>query len=69
LGSLATALFYLYALREEELLIEKFGNEYQEYMRRVPGFNMVLGFVRAIPRWRSGREPGGGAHPLTGGRR
>ena len=52
LGSLATILFYLYALREEELLIEKFGKEYQEYMCRVPRFNVMLGLTRAILRWR-----------------
>jgi protein-S-isoprenylcysteine O-methyltransferase Ste14 len=63
LGSLATALFCLVALREEELLIEKFGREYREYTRRVPRFNMVLGLVRAALRWRPGQEPGESAQP------
>lgn len=42
LGSLAIALFYLYALQEEKKLLEKFGLVYQAYMRRVPRFNVLL---------------------------
>ena len=50
LGSLAMVLFYLCALREEKLLIEKFDQAYQHYVRQVPRFNIVLGLVRAVLR-------------------
>ena len=51
LGSLAVTLFYLYALREEKHLIEKFGREYKEYIRQVPRLNILLGLTRAVRRW------------------
>ena len=47
-GSLAILLFYLYALQEEERLIKKFGRAYQEYMSRVPRFNIIGGVVRTV---------------------
>jgi protein-S-isoprenylcysteine O-methyltransferase Ste14 len=69
LGSLAMMLFYLYALREEEALTERFGREYQAYMRRAPRVNLALGLTRTILRWRSAPESEDDAHPLVGGRR
>jgi len=32
------ALFWLQARREEKELVDRFGESYEEYMRRVPGF-------------------------------
>ena len=47
-GSLAMMLFYLYARQEEKRLIKKFGRAYQEYMSRVPGFNIIVGMTRMV---------------------
>ena len=47
-ASVAIMLFYLYALQEEERLIKKFGRAYQEYMSRVPRFNIIGGLVRTV---------------------
>lgn len=47
-GSLAMMLIYLYALQEEKRLIKKFGKAYQEYIGRVPGFNIIRGIARTV---------------------
>lgn len=47
-ASVAIMLFYLYALQEEERLIKNFGRGYQEYMVRVPRFNILRGIVRTF---------------------
>ena len=47
-GSLAIILLYLYALQEEERLINKFGRAYQEYMSCVPRVNIIGGLVRTV---------------------
>lgn len=41
-------VFILYwSTREEEMqLIERFGNDYRDYMQRVPRMNLILGIVR-----------------------
>lgn len=54
LGFSATILFYLYALQEEKWLLKRFGESYQEYMRRVECFNVVLGLARAVLRQKRG---------------
>jgi protein-S-isoprenylcysteine O-methyltransferase Ste14 len=48
LGSTAIMLLYLFALQEEKRLIKKFGEAYQEYMGRVPRFNIIWGLVRRV---------------------
>ena len=47
-GSTAIMLLYLFALQEEKRLIKKFGEAYQEYMSRVPRFNIIRGLVRRV---------------------
>ena len=37
---------YLDSLRADERLVEKFGDEYESYMRRVSGLNPLIGIVR-----------------------
>ena len=41
------AYFYYYMRIEEELNIKKFGNEYLDYMKKVPRLNVILGLIRA----------------------
>ena len=48
LGMSAILLFYLHTLQEEKQLIEKFGAAYQDYMQRVPRFNLISGAIRAM---------------------
>lgn len=39
---------YFIAIQEETTLIEKFGEEYVEYMKKVPRFNLLIGIIRKI---------------------
>ena len=48
LGVLGTAVVYMSCREEDQRLIEKFGDDYIAYMKRVPGMNFVLGFVRLM---------------------
>jgi protein-S-isoprenylcysteine O-methyltransferase Ste14 len=41
-------LTYLGTKREDNLLIEKFGNEYKKYMDKVPAINILAGVLRKI---------------------
>jgi protein-S-isoprenylcysteine O-methyltransferase Ste14 len=50
LGLVAVPIYYLNTYDEEAQCIEKFGDEYQDYMKRVPRMNFVLGLWRAIRR-------------------
>ena len=49
-GAVAFVAFYLDTLRADSPMIEKFGDEYREYMRRVPRLNFVLGIARRLGR-------------------
>jgi protein-S-isoprenylcysteine O-methyltransferase Ste14 len=50
LGLLSVGMYYWSAMVEEDQNIEKFGESYQIYMRRVPRFNFILGIARNIIR-------------------
>ena len=50
LGILIIPLVYLDLLRADNLLIEKFGNEYQKYIQKVPRANFLLGVYRLFYR-------------------
>ncbi len=47
-GVVGSALFYLDILREEQMSIVKFGDEYKRYMQKVPRMNIVLGIIRLL---------------------
>lgn len=48
LAMAGSTLFYLQALREERYCLAQFGESYQQYRRRVPRYNAVLGIVRLL---------------------
>jgi protein-S-isoprenylcysteine O-methyltransferase Ste14 len=45
-GLLGSGLFYLDILKEEKMSVLKFGEEYRDYIRRVPRLNLFLGLYR-----------------------
>lgn len=52
LGIAAIVIYYLDTFAEEEENIQKFGEEYREYMERTPRMNFITGIIRAIRRQR-----------------
>jgi len=50
LGFLGTLVVYLGAKEEDRRLAEQFGDEYREYMQRVPGMNFLSGLVGLLQR-------------------
>jgi protein-S-isoprenylcysteine O-methyltransferase Ste14 len=40
--------FYLQAVREERYCLAQLGEPYEQYLRRVPRFNFILGIVRLL---------------------
>jgi len=50
LGAAGAVVTYMGCREEDERMVEKFGREYEAYMKRVPGMNFVLGLVRLIRR-------------------
>jgi protein-S-isoprenylcysteine O-methyltransferase Ste14 len=50
MGIAGAYLCYWSVKTEDRLLVEKFGEEYSEYMKRVPGMNFVAGTLRALRR-------------------
>jgi len=53
LAAAGSALFCLQALQEERYCLDRFGEPYERYRRRVPRYNVVLGIVRLL---RGGRR-------------
>lgn len=49
-GVLGSALFYKDVLREEQMSVEKFGDDYRRYMERVPRMNFLVGIVWLLQR-------------------
>jgi protein-S-isoprenylcysteine O-methyltransferase Ste14 len=52
LGVIGIAVIYMSCREEDKLLVKKFGNNYREYMKRVPGMNFIAGISRLL---RSGK--------------
>ncbi len=50
LGTVGTILTYLSIREVDQSLIKKFGDDYIEYKKRVPGMNFVLGIIRLFHR-------------------
>jgi len=50
LALVGCVFFILHTLREEKILLERFGDAYRVYMGRVPRFNILLGVMRRIRR-------------------
>jgi len=50
LGALGTAVVYMGCREEDQRLIEKFGDAYVDYMKRVPRMNVFLCFYRWLKR-------------------
>jgi len=41
---------YLISRQEDQCLIEKFGDEYKDYMQKVPRMNLLVGIIRLVRR-------------------
>lgn len=52
LGIVVAILYYLNTFDEEASVIEKFGDQYREYMQRVPRINFLLGIYRLLTKKR-----------------
>jgi len=50
LGVIGAVLVYLSAREEDQRLVEQFGDDYKQYMERVPRMNLLVGLIRL--RWR-----------------
>lgn len=48
LGVLAMVLAYLDLMKADQRCIEKFGDEYERYMQKVPRVNFVAGSIRLV---------------------
>ena len=47
-GVVGSALFYRDVLREEQMSIRKFGDDYKRYMEKVPRMNIIVGIIRLL---------------------
>jgi protein-S-isoprenylcysteine O-methyltransferase Ste14 len=50
LGMIVIGILYIDMYREEKNTLKKFGDEYQQYMQKVPRVNFVIGFKRFLLR-------------------
>jgi protein-S-isoprenylcysteine O-methyltransferase Ste14 len=50
LGAIGTMVIYMGCREEDQRLIEKFGDNYIDYMKRVPRINVFLGLYRRLKR-------------------
>ena len=48
LGFFGALVVYLGAQEEDRRLVERFGDEYRQYMRKVPRMNFLLGLLRLL---------------------
>jgi protein-S-isoprenylcysteine O-methyltransferase Ste14 len=56
LGIAGAVVVYLGCIEEDKLLIKKFGDEYKDYMQRVPKTNFWLGIIRFLRRRKQTEE-------------
>jgi protein-S-isoprenylcysteine O-methyltransferase Ste14 len=50
IGVVAVVLNYFIALKADQELIEKFGDDYKRYMQKVPRMNFLAGLIRLLQR-------------------
>jgi protein-S-isoprenylcysteine O-methyltransferase Ste14 len=50
LGIPVIPLIYVDLIKADEVAIKKFGNDYEQYMKKVPRANFILGIIRCIQR-------------------
>ena len=50
LGVIGTVVIYLSCREEDKYLIEKFGDDYKDYMQKVPRMNFLLGVIWLLRR-------------------
>ena len=50
LGITVSAWNYRWVVKEEKGLLVKFGDEYKDYMQRVPRMNLLIGIIRLLKR-------------------
>ena len=48
LAATGVACFYIQAVQEERYCLHRLGEPYEEYLQRVPRFNIILGIVRLL---------------------
>ena len=53
LGVIATAVIYMSCREEDQRLVKQFGDDYVNYMRKVPRVNILAGVMRLLRRRRS----------------
>ena len=56
LGVIGIVVIYLGCREEDKLLVKKFGNDYREYMEKVPGMNFIAGINRLLRSSRDSRH-------------
>ncbi len=56
LGLITAVIDYLDTYDEEKRCIEKFGEAYQKYMKKVPRMNFILGIIRALRQKQKGQK-------------
>ncbi len=49
-GAVTFTAMYVDIVRDDGLLVDRFGRDYEEYMRRVPRTNFLLGIARRLAR-------------------
>ena len=50
IGFVVIVLLYIDILKADKYEIEKFGDEYKRYMKKVPGTNFILGIIKLLRR-------------------
>lgn len=48
LGAILIIIYYLSVFDEEQDAIKKFGEDYKQYMKKVPRFNFIQGIIRFL---------------------
>ena len=50
IGVASILTIYMQARQDDQTLVEKFGDEYNQYMKKAPRTNILLGIVRLLKR-------------------